>query len=114
MAASGSPGSSFVYRRRVNDQEHEIKVTRIPSAADIETALRKAEDAQLVEEARRDAAAGTSSGVVLLNQVLDNNGHLEVGPLLRNREGQVLGVGLLQGPRALEALFALIDQLPVT
>ena len=107
-------GSRFVYRRRANGQDHEVQVTRIPSTADIETALRKAEDAQLIEEARRDAAAGKSAGVVLLNQALDNNGHLEVGPLLRNREGQVLGAGLIQGVRALETLFALIDQLSVT
>src|SRR6185369_17202388 len=104
--------SSFVYRRRVNGQEQEVKVSRIPSMADIETELQKAEDAQLVEEARRDAAAGKSAGVVLLNQALDINGRLEVGPLLRNREGQVLG--LIQGARALEEFFAVIERLPVT
>ena len=69
--------SSFIYRRRVNDQEQEVKVTRIPSVAEINRELRKAEDAQLVEEARRDAAAGKSAGVMLLNQALEINGRLE-------------------------------------
>jgi hypothetical protein len=105
--------SSFIYRRRVNGQEQEVKVTRIPSLEDIDAALRKAEDAQLVEEARRDAAAGKSAGVALINQALDINGHLEVGPLLRNQDGQVLGVGLIRGPHALEDLLALIERLPV-
>src|SRR5207245_7724392 len=106
--------SSFVYRRRVNGQEQKVKVTRIPSVADIDTELQKAEDAQLVEEARRDVAAGKSAGVVLLNQALVIDGRLEVGPLLRNRGGQVLGVGLIQGQRALQDFFGLIERLPVT
>jgi hypothetical protein len=105
--------SRFVYRRTVNGREHEVQVTRIPGVTDIDAALRKAEDAQLIEEARRDAAAGRSEGVVLLNQALDVNGRLEVGPLLRNSEGQVLGVGLIQGPRALEDFFTMIERLPV-
>jgi len=73
----------------------------------------KAEDAQLVEEARRDVAAGKSAGVVLLNQVLEIDGRLEAGPLLRTREGQVLGAGLIHGPRAFEEFFAMIERLPI-
>ncbi|MEO8428021.1 MAG: hypothetical protein ABI651_13000, partial [Verrucomicrobiota bacterium] len=104
--------TSFIYRRRVNDQEQQVKVTRLPSVAEINRELRKAEDAQLVEEARRDAAAGKSAGVVLLNQALEINGRLEVGPLLRNRDGQVLGAGLI-GAQNIEDFFALIDRMPV-
>jgi hypothetical protein len=105
--------SSFIYRRQVNDREQQVKVTRIPSLADIARELQKAEDAQLIEEARREAAAGNSAGVVLLNQALEIDGHLEVGPLLRNRDGQVLGAGLIRGPQAIEDFFGVIERLPV-
>lgn len=105
--------SSFIYRRQVKDQEQQVKVTRIPSMADIDRELQKAEDAQLIEEARRDAAAGNSPGVVLLNQVLEIDGRLEVGPLLRNRDGHVPGAGLIRGPQAIEDFFGVIERLPV-
>src|SRR5205814_3981329 len=90
----------------------EVKVTRVPSPAEISRELQKAADAQLIEEARREAAAGRIAGVVLLNDVLENNGRFEIGPLLRDTEGKVAGAGLIRA-QAIEEFFALIDRLPV-
>jgi hypothetical protein len=105
--------SSLIYRRRINGQVQEVKVTRIPSLADIDRELQKAADAELIEEARRDAAAGKIAGVVLLNRVLEIDGRLEVGPLLRDREGQVKGAGLIRDAQAVEDFFRIIERLPV-
>ena len=105
--------SSFIYRRRVQGQEERVKVTRIPGLEDIRKELQKAEDAQLIEEARREAAAGNSPGVVMLHQAVEVDGRLEVGPLLRTRDGQILGAGLIRGAPAIEEFFAIVDRLPV-
>ncbi|HYV29021.1 MAG TPA: hypothetical protein VFA77_15915, partial [Candidatus Eisenbacteria bacterium] len=53
-------------------------------------------------------------GVILLNSARLVNGHYELGPLLSNQAGQVIGVGVTNGPVAVEKIFQLIDQLPVT
>jgi hypothetical protein len=120
QVAEGNPlvgvdpfSSSFVYRRRVDGQEQEVKVIRVPSLADIEREHQKAEDAVLIEEARRDAAARRGAGVILINQALEIDGRLEMGPLLRNPEGEVRGAGLISGTNAFEAFFAVIEAWPV-
>ena len=54
------------------------------------------------------------NGVILLNSARLVNGHYEIGPLLSSPAGQVIGVGVTNGPVAVEKIFQLIDQLPVT
>jgi len=106
--------SSFIYRRQVGGHPQTIKVTSIPSLTDLDRELRKAEEAKLIEEIRRDAAANKGAGVVLLNEVVPVHGHLEMGPLLRDQDGQVFGVGVASGVKAMEDIFQFINRLPVT
>jgi len=106
--------SSFIYRRRVQGQMQLIKMVSIPGLADMERALQKAEEERLIEQIRAEAAAGKGKAVVLLNEVLTVNGHLEMGPLLRTAQDQVLSAGVISGPEDLENTFELINRLPVT
>jgi len=106
--------SSFIYRRQLGGQAQLIKVTGIPSLTDIDREMRKAEEGKSIEEIRAEAAAGKSMGVVLLNEALLVRGHLELGPLLRDPQVQVVGAGVTSGAKATEEIFELIGRLPVT
>ena len=75
---------------------------------------RMAEEGKRIEEIRAEVAAGKSEGVVLLNEALAVNGHLEIGPLLSDPQGQVIGEGMTSGAKAIEDIFLLINRLPVT
>jgi hypothetical protein len=114
LLQSDPHNSSFVYRRQVGNASQTVKITAIPSLADIERGMRKAEEGKLIEEIRTEAAAGKTQGVVFLNEGLQVNGHLEVGPLLRDSQGQLVGAGVTSGPKAIREIFDLIKQLPVT
>jgi hypothetical protein len=109
------PGNSrFIYRRRVQGQTQLIKMVSIPGLSEMDRAMQKAEEERSIEEIRAEAAAGKSTGVVLLNEVLAVNGHLEMGPLLRSPQDQVVGAGVVSGASDLEHIFELLNRLPVT
>ena len=106
--------STFVYRKHVAGKWRDVKVTSLPSLADVEQDLRKAEEAARIESMRREAVSGNSAGVVLLNEVREVNGRYEIGPLLHDEGGQAVGAGVTSGARAMERILDLVDQLPVT
>ena len=106
--------SSFIYRRQTDGGIQTVKVTSIPSPADIEREIRKAEEGKRIEEIRAEVASGRSQGVVLLNEALAVRGHLEMGPLLSDPQGQAVGAGVTSGAKAVEEIFKLINRLPVT
>ncbi|MGA2864839.1 MAG: hypothetical protein ABSF95_10165 [Verrucomicrobiota bacterium] len=106
--------SSFIYKREVGGREQRVKVTHIPSLADVEREMQKAQEGELIEAMRREAAAGQSAGVVLLNEAREVQGHLELGPLLRDQQGQVVGAGVTSGAKSIAAILDLINRLPVT
>ena len=114
LAAVSPFYSSFVYRRRVGGREEQVRVTSIPSPGDIEREVEKAEEARWVEEQRREAATGRSAGVVLLNEAREVNGRLEMGALLHDGQDRVAGAGVTSGAKAVEAIFELVERLPVT
>ncbi len=105
--------SSFIYRRRIGGRPQTVQVTRIPSLEGIDREMHKAEEGKLIEEIRAEAAEGKRSGVVLLNEARTVQGHLEIGPLLRNPQGAIVGAGLTSGAKAIEEIFELINRLPV-
>jgi hypothetical protein len=106
--------SRFIYRRQVGGREQRIQMTHIPSLAEMDRETERAEEARFIEDLRREAAAGRSAGVVLLNEAREVQGRFEAGPLLRNPQGQVVGEGVTSGAKALADIFQLIDRLPVT
>jgi len=114
LVAVDNFNSSFIYRRLVGGQRREVKVTSIPSLAEARRELDKAEEAEQVEAIRREAAGRNCAGVVFLNEVLEKDGRLEIGPLLRDAQGRVLGAGIISEPAAVEAILRQVDELPVT
>jgi hypothetical protein len=113
LAKVGAYNSSFIYRRQVAGREQQVQVTHIPSLAEVDLAMQKSEEGEVIEELRREAAAGRSAGVVLLNEIREVGGRLELGPLLRNAQGQVAGAGVASGAKAVAEIFDLINRLPV-
>ncbi len=113
LAKVDAHNSSFIYRRQVAGREQQVRVTHIPSLAEVDSEMQKSEEGKVIEELRREAAAGRSAGVVLLNEVREVGGRLELGPLLRNARGQVAGAGVASGAKAVAEVFELINRLPV-
>ena len=113
LAKVDAYNSSFIYGRQVAGREQQVQVTHIPSLAEVELEMQKSEEGELIEELRREAAAGRSTGVVLLNEIRDVGGRLEMGPLLRNGQGQVAGAGVASGAKAVAEIFEIINRLPV-
>src|SRR5262249_3918501 len=105
--------SSFIYRRTKEGQTQLVKMVSLPSLEDIDRDMQKIEESRLLEGIRAEAVAGRSSGVVLFNEALPVGGHLEIGPLLRNPEGQLLGAGVASGSQAMARAFELINHLRV-
>jgi hypothetical protein len=105
--------SSFLYRRSVNGWRQRVRVARLPGLVDIRRELEKADDAKRINAMRRDAAAGRTAGVILLHEAIEVDGRLEPGPLRRDHEGRVFGVGVSSGARAMASILDLIDTLPV-
>src|SRR5437899_3433866 len=103
-----------MYRRQIGDQIQLIKMVNIPSLEDVEREVQKAQEGRLIEGIRAEAAAGKSAGAVLLNQAIAVNGRLELGPLLRDAQGEVVGRGLTSGTKAIETALEMISRLPVT
>ncbi|MGO9203690.1 MAG: hypothetical protein ACLQM8_24485 [Limisphaerales bacterium] len=105
--------SSFIYRRQAAGREQQVQVTRIPSLAEVGLEMQKSEEGKAIEELRREAAAGRSAGVVLLNEVREVAGRMELGPLLCNAQGQAVGAGVTSGAKAVAEVFDMINRLPV-
>jgi hypothetical protein len=104
--------SSFIYRRETHGIQQNVKMTLIPSIADLNRDARKAAEAVLIEEIRAETASGKGGPVVLLNEAIEKDGRLEAGPLLRDEAGNVLGAGVIMG-QSVEKVFRAIDKLPV-
>jgi hypothetical protein len=113
LAKVDAYNSSFIYRRQVEGREQQVRVTHIPSLAEVDLEMQKSEEAKVIEELRREAAAGGNDGVVLLNEVREVGGRLELGPLLRDAQGQVVGAGVAGGAKAVAEIFDIINRLPV-
>lgn len=104
--------SSFIYRRTIDGQPQEVKVVLIPSLAQIERAQEKATEAAAIEQWRRETAAGQRPGLALLNEAIPLHDRWEMGPLLRDANGAVVGAGVRAGPEAFEAMLDAVDRLP--
>jgi hypothetical protein len=100
--------SSFVYRTAEGEA---VQLTLIPSLAEVERSLRKSEQAQEIEKARREGLG--KSGVVFLNYGIRVNDRYEIGPLLTNTEGQVIGAGVRTSPTEVEEVLAAVEKLPM-
>ena len=105
--------SSFRYRKSVGGKWRVTQVTLIPGRAEMERALARASEGEGIERARRDAVSEGGDGVVLLNAARKVNGRYEIGPLLENEKGEVMGAGVRVGARAIEEMLERINQLPI-
>ena len=105
--------STFQYRRSVDGKWQVVQVTLLPSLADIERELSKAGEGERIEKMRQEAISEHGDGIVLLNNAKQNNGQYEIGPLLENQRGEVIGFGVRAGAKAMEEIFEQIDHLPV-
>src|SRR5262249_25875004 len=52
--------------------------------------------------------------VVLLNEAVATKSGFEVGPLLRDSQGQILGAGLITGAKPIAEILEQLSRLPVT
>jgi hypothetical protein len=106
-------GSTFLYRKVTHGQWRTIRLTSIPSRADMARERAKAEEAQRVEQARRQGVGEQGTGVVLINTVREANGVREVGPLWQGKTGEVIGSGVRTTGQDLASVLAALDRLPV-
>ncbi|MBI3416899.1 MAG: hypothetical protein HY043_16535, partial [Verrucomicrobia bacterium] len=106
--------SSLLYKKFVNGHWREVKLTLIPSLADIDRELKKAETAQRLESMRRLAVSPQGDGIVLLNEIRERDGRLEIGPIARGADGQIFSTGIRAGATALGEVFAQLNQFPIT
>ncbi len=106
--------SAFQYRKSVDGKWRVTQVTMIPGRADIEREMVKAREGEQIEKLRHEAISDRGEGIVLLNTAKQVNGHFEIGPLLQNEKGEVIGAGVRVGAKAMEEMFERINQLPIT
>jgi hypothetical protein len=99
----GAYNSDFLYRRYVHGNARLVRVTNVPTPADVERDTRKAQDAQQLERTRRGAVSEGGHGIVLVNQVRIVNGRPEIGPIAFT-ESSAEGIQTFQ---------ALLDRMPV-
>ncbi len=113
--------SSFLYRKKVNGRWCTVKMVNIPSPNDMARELRKAEQAFEVESLRRRAVSEDGQGIALLSRVKwvkdtePGSSRLkpELGPLLRDSRGNLVGFGVRPDAEALNNLFEQVGRLPI-
>ncbi|HAB16336.1 MAG TPA: hypothetical protein DCE44_07785, partial [Verrucomicrobiales bacterium] len=106
--------SSLRYVAYINGHRRVVQLTAITSLAGIGEELERVREGAAIEAARRDAVAPGGAGVAFLNSVVEHEGRLQVGPLVRGADGSVFGAGLRRTAAELEPVFAALDRLPVT
>jgi hypothetical protein len=99
--------SSFLFRNADGDV---VELTLIPSVETVERSAARAATAREVERARREGLS--RNGVVLLNSVTQVDGRYEIGPLLTNGQGGVVGAGLRVDANQIEQVLAAVERLP--
>ncbi|MFO1459755.1 MAG: hypothetical protein U1G08_10110 [Verrucomicrobiota bacterium] len=109
-----SEGSSFRYVAFSQGHRRVIQVTAIASLEKLAKDSNRLREGSEIETARRAAVSSGGAGVAFLNSLVERNGRLELGPLVRTENGPVLGAGLRTTESGLEPVFAALDRLPVT
>src|SRR5439155_2594682 len=89
-----------------------IQMTLLPGQADIERELVKTAEGDRIEKLRREAVSAEGDGIVLLNAAKQVGDQYEIGPLLQNENGEVLGFGIRAGAKAVEEMLEKVNQLP--
>ena len=105
--------STFRYRRLASGKRRVMQVTLIPSVAEIEREVSKARENNRIEQMRQEAISNVGDGIILLNTAKRVNDRYEIGPLLQDERGEVVGFGVRTGAKALEEMFERINQLPI-
>jgi hypothetical protein len=105
--------STFRYRKSVGGKWRVTQMTLIPNRTDIERELAKASEGERIEKLRQEAVSDRGEGVVLLNTAKQVNGRYEIGPLLQDEKGEVIGAGIRPGVKAMEEMFDRINLFSV-
>jgi hypothetical protein len=100
--------SSFLFRNATGDV---VELTLISSVEDVQRSAARAAEAREIERARREGLS--RGGVVLLNSVARVDDRYEIGPLLINSQGGVVGAGVRVDSKQVEEILAAVDRLPV-
>ena len=94
--------STFRFEHRVSGQRRVTRMTHIPSLTDIRQSIVSAEKGREIEALRRKGISPEGRGVVLLNEVRQINGSVEVGSQLD-----------ASGSLTVDAVLDQIERLPV-
>jgi len=105
--------SSFAYRKQVAGKSRVAQMTLVPSQAQIERELAKAREGERIEQLRREAVSERGDGIIFLNSSKQSGAHYEIGPLLQDEKGEVIGAGVRSGAKAMDEVFDKINQLPM-
>ncbi|MDB6030458.1 MAG: hypothetical protein JWM16_796, partial [Verrucomicrobiales bacterium] len=102
--------STFIYHRTIKGQPQTVRVTVIPSVKDIQREVAKAERGVQIERKRLAAIGPNGAGAVLVHEAISKPGGWEVGPLLQDKSGEM--VGLKVGAASMRDALERVQKLP--